>query len=265
MPWFEDTFAAPRALIGMVHVGALPGSPGYRGSIDRLVTEAVSESRAYSELGYHGVIIENMHDRPYLAATCGPEAVATMTAIGREIRREVDIALGVQILAAANREALAVAHACGAAFIRAEAYVFAHVADEGILQGQAGSLLRYRREIDAESVRVLADIKKKHSAHAITADVDVVETARAAEFFLADGVVVTGTATGKSTSASEVTAVAGAVDVPVFVGSGLSPANIAAYGAAAGLIVGSWVKHDGHWSSPLDRERAAAMARAFTE
>ena len=67
---------------------------------------------------------------------------------------------------------------------------------KGIIESCAGELLRYRRAIGAERVLVFADIKKKHAAHAITADVSIAETAHAAELFLADGLIVTGTATG---------------------------------------------------------------------
>jgi membrane complex biogenesis BtpA family protein len=194
----------------------------------------------------------------------GPEIVAAMAVAGREVRREVPLPLGVQVLAGANREALAVALAIGAAFVRVEGFVFAHVADEGLLQADAGALLRYRRAIGAEHVKVFADVKKKHAAHAITADLDVVETARAAEFALADGVIVTGVATGRETHA-EAAAVSGAVALPVLVGSGLDPANLGRYGAADGFIVGSSLKQDGAWSNPLDPDRVAAMARAFAK
>jgi predicted TIM-barrel enzyme len=64
-----------------------------------------------------------------------------------------------------------VAHAAGLDFIRAEGYAYAHVADEGIIEASAAKLLRHRRMIGAERVQVWADVKKKHSAHAITADV----------------------------------------------------------------------------------------------
>jgi hypothetical protein len=259
----EDMFGAPRALIGMIHVRALPGSPRYAGDVDAIVDAAVTEARIYRDAGYHGLMIENMHDTPYLGGAVGPEITAAMTAVGREVRRAVSLPLGVQVLAAANREALAIALACGAAFVRAEAYVFAHVADEGVLSAQAGPLLRYRRNIGADAVRVLADIKKKHASHAITADMDLADTARAAAFFLADGVVVTGAHTGHATDASEVRAVAAAVDLPVFVGSGVTADNVSDYAAAHGIIVGSWVKRDGSWSNPLDPDRARALARAF--
>ena len=189
-------FGAPRALIGMLHLEALPGSPGASLDVAAITEKAVREARIYRDAGFHAVMIENMHDRPYLKGAVGPEVVAAMAVIGREVRREVALPLGVQVLAGANREAIAVAHACGAAFVRVEGFVFAHVADEGVIEASAGDLLRYRRAIGAEPVRVLADVKKKHAAHAVTADVDVVETARAAEFFLADGVIVTGPSTG---------------------------------------------------------------------
>jgi uncharacterized protein len=256
-------FGAPRALIGMIHVGALPGTPAASEPLERLVERAVAEARAYRDAGFTALAIENMHDRPYLKRVVGPEVVAAMTRVGREVTREVALPLGVQVLAGANREALAVALACGAAFVRAEGFVFGHVADEGLIEADAGELLRYRRAIGATGVRVFADIKKKHSSHAITGDVDLVETAHAAEFFLADGVIVTGTATGRAADEREVRDVSGAVGIPVLVGSGLAPDNLARFAAADGFIVGSWVKQGGVWSNALDPARVRAMAEAF--
>jgi membrane complex biogenesis BtpA family protein len=260
---FHQLFGAPRALVGMVHVGALPGTPAAHHSVDKLTHDAVAEARAYREAGFTAVMIENMHDRPYLKRAVGPEVVAAMTAIGREVRREVPLPLGVQVLAGANREAIAVAHAIGAEFVRCEGFVFAHVADEGLIESDAGGLLRYRRAIGAERVKVFVDVKKKHASHAITADVPLVETARAAEFFLADGVVVTGDATGRAADPAEVAAVVGATTLPVFVGSGLAPANLPEFAAAHGFIVGSSVKRGGLWSNPLEREAVQAIVAAF--
>jgi membrane complex biogenesis BtpA family protein len=260
---FRQTFGGPRALIGMIHVGALPGTPAAHHGVDKLAQDAVAEARVYREAGFTALLIENMHDRPYLRREVGPEVVAALTAIGREVRREVPLPLGVQVLAGANRAAIAVAHACGAEFVRAEGFVFAHVADEGVIQADAGELLRYRRAIGAERVKVFADVKKKHSSHALTADVSLAETAKAAEFFLADGVVVTGAATGEPAEAADVAAVVAAVKTPVLVGSGLTAENLACYSAAHGFIVGSSVKKSGLWSNPLDRDAVKAMAAAF--
>src|SRR6478736_6243691 len=261
-------FAAPRALIGMLHLSALPGSHGWQadrngGGLEAIVARAVEEATVYLEAGFHGLVIENMHDRPYLKGAVGPETVAAMAVVGQEVRRAVTLPLGVQVLAAANREALAVALACGACFVRVEGYVFAHVADEGVIESDAGALMRYRRQIGAEHVRVFADVKKKHSSHAITADVSLAETAHAAEFALADGVIVTGTSTGRETEPSDVGSVAAAVGIPTFVGSGVTPSNIGQYPLSDGFIVGSAVKRDGHWANAIDPCRVQAMAAAF--
>ncbi len=260
---FRQTFGAPRALIGMIHVGALPGTPAAHHAVDKLIQDAVAEARVYRDAGFTALMIENMHDRPYLKRAVGPEITAAMTAIGRELKREVPLPLGVQVLAGANREAIAVAHACGAEFVRGEGFVYAHVADEGLIESDAGELLRYRRAIGAERVKVFVDIKKKHSAHAITADVSLAETAKAAEFFLADGVIVTGAATGEPAAPADLSAVRAATKLPVLVGSGLAPANLPAYASAHGFIVGSSVKQGGLWSNPIDRDACTAIAKAF--
>jgi membrane complex biogenesis BtpA family protein len=262
---FRERFGAPRALVGMLHLGALPGTPSASHSVEALIQATLAEARVYRDAGFTALAIENMHDRPYLKGGVGPEITAAMTALAREVKRETGLVLGIQVLAGANREALAIAHASGADFVRVEGFVYAHVADEGVIESCAGELLRYRRAIDAERVLILTDIKKKHSAHAITADVSIVETAKAAEFFLADGVIVTGASTGEPASPDEVRDVVRAARVPVLVGSGITPENLARFSSAHGFIVGSSVKQGGVWCNPLDREAVRALAGAFTE
>ena len=256
-------FGVRRALIGVLHLRALPGTPANELDIAATTSIAVEEAREYEDAGFHGVMIENTHDRPYLKTGVGPEIAAAMAVIGAEVRRATALPLGIQVLAGANSSALAVALACGASFVRVEGFVFAHVADEGLIEASAGALLRYRRAIGGDHIRVFADVKKKHSAHAITADVDIVETAKAAEFFAVDGVIVTGVATGHPAEPDEVTSVARAVSVPTIVGSGITTENLLRYPDADGFIVGSSIKKDGLWSNPIDLDRARALARAF--
>jgi hypothetical protein len=259
----RELFGAPRALIGVVHVGALPGTPAARETVDALAERAVTEARLYERAGLHGIALENMHDRPYLKRRAPPEVVAGMTAVGREVRRAVRLPFGVQILAGANREALAVAHACGASFVRVEGFVFAHVADEGLMTSDAGALLRYRRAIGAEGIRVFADVKKKHSAHAITADVSLGETAETVEFMGADCVIVTGSATGQPPSRADVQDAKSHCGLPVFLGSGISADNISQFHKDAdGFIVGSFFKVDGLWSNTLDPARVERFMKA---
>jgi len=261
----NSLFGVPRALIGVVHLQALPGTPQGKLDLAAITSIAVEEAREYEAAGFHGVMIENTHDRPYLKAAVGPEITAAMAVIGAEVRRAVALPLGVQVLAGANSSSLAVALACGASFVRVEGFVFAHVADEGLIEASAGALLRYRRAIGAGHIRIFADVKKKHSAHALTADIDIAETANAAEFFLVDGVIVTGIATGQPADADEVNSVSRAVSVSTIVGSGITSENLARYAAADALIVGSSIKQAGLWSNPIDPARARALVRAFRE
>jgi hypothetical protein len=261
----DSLFGVRRALIGVVHLRALPGTPAGKLDTRAITAIAVQEVRQYEEAGFHGVMIENTHDRPYLKAGVGPEITAAMAVIGAEVRRATALPLGVQVLAGANTSSLAVALACGASFVRVEGFVFAHVADEGLIEASAGALLRYRRAIGADHIRVFADVKKKHSAHALTADIDIAETAKAAEFFLVDGVIVTGVATGQPAEPDEVNSVGRAVSVPTIVGSGITSENLPHYAAADAFIVGSSIKKDGIWSNPIDPDRARALVRAFRD
>ncbi|XP_076311517.1 uncharacterized protein F13E9.13, mitochondrial isoform X4 [Tachypleus tridentatus] len=229
------------AVIGMIHVKPLPGTPKYSNNIQYLVDHACSEAELYQHLGLDGLLVENMHDVPYVTAkNCGPEVTAVMTRVCSEVRQIAPSLLcGVQVLAGNNESALAVALS----------------SDEGIIEACAGPLLRYRRAIGAEHVFVFTDIKKKHCAHAITADVDVVVTARAAEYFLSDGIIITGQATADPPSVKEFHSVKQSVSLPILIGSGVTASNVQQYTGANGFIVGSHFKVDGHWKADIDRQR----------
>src|SRR5262245_63433424 len=88
---FRDCFGAPRALVGMLHVGALPGTPSASHSIETLIQQALIEARIYRDAGFTALAIENMHDRPYLKGGVGPEITAAMTAIAREVKRDTGL------------------------------------------------------------------------------------------------------------------------------------------------------------------------------
>ena len=241
-------------IVGMIHLPALPGTPNHRGgNVTEIIDQARYEARLYQDAGINCLMIENMHDVPYLRGAVGPEIVATMSAVALAVRSDCHLPIGVQVLAGANKEALAIAQAAGLEFIRAEGFAFAHVADEGIMESCAGELLRYRKSIGAEKVQIWADIKKKHASHALTADIGIAETAVAAEFMRADAIVVTGPATGHAPRIEDLLAARNACNLPVFVGSGIDVVNIDHYlPNCDGLIVGSYFKKGGHWANPID-------------
>ncbi len=250
----------------MVHLAALPGSPRGRLSIREIAAQAAREAGALVEAGFDAVMIENMHDAPYVNGPHGPEVVSAMTAAGLAVRAAVGekVQLGVQVLSGGAREALAVALAIEARFVRVENFVYAHVADEGLMpEAVAGPLLRYRRAIGAERIAIFADIKKKHASHALTADVPIGDAAHAAEFFGADGVIVTGAFTGRAAEAGDLEAARAGCGLPVLVGSGVTASNVGAMlQAADAVIVGSSIKRGGVWTGAVDAARARALVKA---
>jgi len=259
-------FSRSKPVIGVIHVGALPGAPRSSQTVSELVMSARQEAKLYRECGVDGVMIENMHDVPYLRGEVGPEIVAAMTAIAIEVKRECGLPAGIQILAGANIEAMAVAHVAGLDFIRAEGYAYAHVADEGLIQASAAKLLRFRRMIGATHVQVWTDVKKKHSAHAITADVSLGITAETVEFMGSDCVIVTGNVTGEPPRVADVQEAKSHCHLPVFLGSGISAGNIAEfYDDADGFIIGSAFKINGLWSNTIDVVRVMKVMTALDE
>lgn len=248
------------ALIGMVHLLPLPGSPGWGGSMGPVLEAARRDARALVDGGCDALLVENMGDLPFLRGRVEPETVAA-AALCVSAVADLGRPVGVQLLAAANREALGVAVAAGASFVRVEAFAYAHVADEGWLDACAGDLLRARRALGAD-VQVWADVKKKHAAHAVTADLDLAEAARGAAFCGADALIVTGARTGAVTALADVEA-AREAGLPVLVGSGVTAEDAPALArVASGLIVGTWLKEAGDWRRPVDPGKVRALRQA---
>lgn len=63
----------------------------------------------------------------------------------------------------------------------------------------------------------------------MTSDLDITDTAKAAEFFCSDGVIITGRETGMATDLSDIERVRAAVSLPVIVGSGVTNKNVSSY------------------------------------
>ncbi len=254
----------PTGLVGMIHLEALPGTPGHTYSPDQIIDRAVRDAKTLAECGFDSILIENMHDTPYLLREVGSEIIAMMTSAISAVRQAVDIPLGLQILAGANQAAMSVAHATGCSFIRAEGFAYAAVADEGMFAtADAGPLLRHRKAIGAENVAIWSDVKKKHSAHAITGDLDLEEMIRGHVFCGTDAVIITGTATGSPVDSMDLQSATSLQVCPVIVGSGATPESIShLLGSADAVIIGSAIKTAGNWRNPVDPERAARAVHA---
>jgi membrane complex biogenesis BtpA family protein len=252
------------ALVGMVHLLPLPGSPGWGGDVGALRRRARADAEALLSGGCDAVIVENMGDLPYLKEAVGPDTLAAMTLCVADVVA-LGAPVGVQVLAGANAQALAMAGVTGAAFIRAEAFAYGHLADEGWIEACAGPLLRQRATDGLPHVRIWADVQKKHAAHAVSADLTLEALARGHRFCGADVLVVTGGETGAHTSPADV-AEAALSGLPVAVGSGVTPDDAAALAPVArALVVGSWLKRDGDWRNEVDRARVRALRSALDQ
>lgn len=251
-------------LAAMIAVEPLPGSPGYDEDDDAILATALSDLKHYSEAGVDALVLENSHDLPYIKPPLPAAAIDLMTRIANEARKGFSGPIGIQMLEAANETALEIAHVADLDFVRVEGYVFAHVGGAGIIEGCAGKLLRKRKHLGCEHIKVFGDVNKKHCSHALTGDLDIVDEIKQAEFFLADVVIVTGARTTEPPDVAELRRATKAATVPVVIGSGMTPENIETYYPLAdGFIVGSTFRKDGKFLGKLDPKRLSAFMKEF--
>ena len=251
-----------KAVIGMVHLRALPGSPRWMGSMDAVVRAALDDARALAEGGVDALLVENHGDVPFAPARVDAATVAAMAVAVHEVRAAVPLPIGVNVLKSDALSALAVASATGAAFIRVNVHVGAVVADQGLLQSTSYESLRYRRLLGLD-VKLLADVQAKHGAPLAPVPIEL-EARDAVSRGLADGLVISGAATGEPTSMADLKRVRGAVpDAPLLVGSGATAETAAELlSIADGLIVGTSVKRDGVLANPVDPRRVRRLVEA---
>ena len=250
----RELFSVSKPIIGMVHSQPLPGSPRYKHySLREVYRFGVEEALRLKEGGVDGLLLENAGDIPFSRPQdIGHETIASMSVLGHLIREATHLPLGIITVANAALPSIAIAHSCGAQFVRVNQWVNAYIANEGLVEGEAGRALRYRSWIGADNVRIFADVHVKHGSHAIVSDRPLAEQARDAEFYDADVLIATGYRTGDVTTVEEVAGISNYVSLPVLVGSGLSVANCRELLTVAdGAIIGSSIKVDGKMHSPV--------------
>ncbi|MFO7893717.1 MAG: BtpA/SgcQ family protein [Longimicrobiales bacterium] len=250
----------PVGVIGMVHLPPLPGAPAWGGSMDAVLHRATADARALHDGGVDALLVENYGDAPF-HKTVGPETVAALTAAVLAVRDVTDRPVGVNALRNDATAALAVAAATGARFIRINVHTGGMHTDQGWIEGRAGETLRLRSRL-APGVAILADVMVKHATP--PPGLTLEEAARdAAVRGRADALIVSGAATGQATALEDVRTVAGLVDVPVLVGSGVTAATArAALEVAAGAIVGSALMEGGRAGRPVDPDRVRSVVEA---
>ena len=259
----HQIFKTPNPIIGVVHLLPLPTSPRWGGSLKAVINRAEQEVTALASGGVDGVIVENFFDAPFTKNQVDPAVVSAMTLIVQRLMNLVTLPVGINVLRNDAQSALAIATCVHAQFIRVNVLTGIMATDQGLIEGQAHQLLRYRRELGSD-VKIFADVLVKHarplgSPNLTTAVQETIERG------LADGVILSGWATGSPPSLEDLElASAAANGTPVFIGSGANWENIPTLMQAAdGVIVSSSLKRRGKIEQPIDPIRVSQFVEAL--
>lgn len=257
-----------RGLIGVVHLLPLPGDPGCATpDFGPAYARAKADAEALVAGGVDGLIVENFGSAPFAKGCEGDRVPAHQAAALARVClmcKGLDVPVGVNCLRNDAITALGIAAACGLDFIRVNVHCGAYVTDQGLIEGEAATSLRYRQALGvADSVAIAADVLVKHAAPLAPLEPEVA-TRDCVLRGMADAVIVTGSGTGQPVDPQLLERVRGAAEGrPVLIGSGLNPDSAdALMSVADGAIVGSWLKVDGRVHNPVDRARVSAMVEA---
>jgi membrane complex biogenesis BtpA family protein len=256
---FQGIFGVNKPIIGMIHLLGLPGAPRYApvGGVKGNVKWAMADAMAMQDGGVDAIMFCNEFDNPY-PKRVGPETVAAMTHITSLVTKEVSVPHGISVLFDFFAS-IAIAKATGARFSRV-ILTGAFVGDYGIMDTFGPEILRYRKYIDAESVKLFTNISGEFGAP--IAERPIEARAKGAIFVgLADAIIVQGPMTGTETSLDDIRRVKKVTgNVPVLAGTGVSEKNVAKLlRHADGAIVGTSLKTDGNTWNPVDRDRVKRL------
>ena len=262
---FATVFGQTKPVIGMVHLGALPGSPLYdeKAGIAGLLSGARADLRALQAAGYDAVMFGNENDRPYEFAV-DTASTATMAAVIGALRSEITVPFGVNVLWD-PMSTVALAAATGAHFVR-EIFTGTYASDMGPWTPNAGAAMRYRNRLGRADLAMLYNVSAEFADSLDRRP--LADRARSAVFSsIPDAVLVSGAITGEAAAMSDLEAVKRVLpDTPVLANTGVKHSTIAdVLRAADGCVVGSALKYDGHTWNAIDPDRALdfmAKARA---
>jgi uncharacterized protein len=259
----NQIFKTLNPIIGVVHLLPLPTSPRWGGDLKVVIDRAEQEATALASGGVHGIIVENFFDAPFPKNAVDPAVVSAMTLVIHQLKQMVTLPIGINVLRNDARSALAIASCVNASFIRVNVLTGVMATDQGLIEGQAHELLRYRRELGSD-VKILADVLVKHarplsSPNLTTAVQETIQRG------LADGIILSGWATGSPPNLEDLElASAAAKGTPVFIGSGASWENIPQLiQAADGVIVSSSLKRRGQIEQPIDPNRVSQFVETM--
>lgn len=262
MSRFFNTFGVAKPVIGMVHLGALPGAPLYDpdAGLTGLIEAARADLHALQAAGFDAVMFGNENDRPY-EFDVDRASTATMAFVIGQLRDEITVPFGVNVLWD-PMSSIALAAATGASFVR-EIFTGTYASDMGPWTPDAGAAMRYRNRLGREDLAMLYNVSAEFADSLDKRS--LADRARSAVFSsIPDAVLVSGAITGEAAAISDLDAVKAVLpDVPVLANTGVKHNTVADVLAIAdGCVVGSALKIEGDTWKPVDPDRAGDfMAR----
>jgi uncharacterized protein len=258
----KQIFKTSTPVIGVVHLLPLPTSPRWSGSLKTVIDRAEQEAAALAAGGVDGLMIENFFDAPFTKDQVDPAVVSAISLVVQRVMNLVMLPVGINVLRNDARSALAIAACTGAKFIRVNVLTGVMATDQGLIEGQAHQILRYRRELGCD-IKIFADVLVKH-ARPLGAPNLTTAVRETIERGLADGVILSGWATGSPPNLEDLElAMDAAKGVPVFIGSGADWENIPSLiQFADGVIVSSSLKRHGNIEQPVDPIRVSRFVES---
>lgn len=257
--WLSQAFPVQKPVIGMLHLSALPGDPGYdaKGGMDAVLARASLELAELQAGGVDGIMFSNEFSRPYLTKTEPVTATAMARVIG-QLLPEVELPFGVNVLWD-GIASIDLAVATGALWVR-EIFTGVYASDFGLWNTNPGEAARHRASLCAGDVKLLYNVVPESAQYLTPRSLESI-TQTTVFATLPDGLCVSGPAAGAPTSLDSLTAVKSAAgSVPVFVNTGVRPETAAsALAIADAAIVGSWFKVDGVFENPATEARVREM------
>jgi membrane complex biogenesis BtpA family protein len=254
----------PKTMLGVVHLPALPSASSHR-DMATVLERALADARALRDGGVDGVVVENFGDAPFHKGTpddrVPPDVPAALALVAHLVRTETKLPVAINCLRNDGLAAMAAATVAGADWIRVNVWCGVYATDQGLIDGEAARVLAYRKQLGSK-VRVLADVLVKHARP--LAALDPADAARdLAHRSGADGLILTGKATGAPVDTALLDTVRAAVGTfPVWIGSGLTPQNAGElWPRCDGAIVGTWLKRGGDVREPVDPDRVRQLRK----
>ncbi|HBF37649.1 MAG TPA: photosystem I assembly BtpA [Firmicutes bacterium] len=245
-------------VIGMVHCLSLPGMPGFCGDMKKVIDQAVKDAITLEKSGMDAIMVENMGDNPF-GVLLEPEQACALAVVSAYVAREVKIPIGIDAAMNDYKTSLSIAKAIDGAFVRAPVFVDTVEFFGGIINPCAREVMIFRKNLQAENIKILADIQVKHT-HMVLPHITIEDSAKTAQSCGADAIIVTGTHFGVETPIEIIQRVRKVTTLPLIAGSGVKTTNIKEQlSIADGAIIGSSLKEGGKIENPVSLNLASEL------